>query len=203
MAAARPWGVIATVAAVAVLAVTIIGYAAFASWRGTRPWGDRLAEISGLTDYKAQKPAWLTQDHKEGPLDYAVKPSVGGDHNGAWQNCTGDVYPAPIAAENATHSLEHGAVWVTYRPGLPAEQVRQLEERVRGKDYTLMSPQENTPGPISLQAWGYQLVVDSASDERIDTFLSAARINAGPEVGAPCSRGITDTGTAPPPSAGG
>ena len=203
VAPTRSWGVIATGAAVAVVAVTIIGYAVFASWRGTRPWGERLADISGLADYKAQKPAWLTQDHKDGSLDYAVKPSAGGDHNGAWQNCMGDVYPAPIAAENATHSMEHGAVWVTYRPGLPAGQVQQLEGRVRGKDYTFMSPQDNTPGPVSLQAWGYQLTVDSASDERIDAFLSAARINAGPESGAPCTRGITSTGTTPPPPAGG
>ncbi|RSM71633.1 hypothetical protein DMB66_07240, partial [Actinoplanes sp. ATCC 53533] len=175
---------IASFTAVGVVAAVIIGYGAFASWRGTRPWDQRLSALAGVTNYQQQKPAWLTSNHKSGPLKYEVSPSVGGDHNAEWQSCTGAVYDAPIAAEHATHSMEHGAVWVTYRTGLAAEQITQLAERVRGADYTLMSPHEGLARPISLQAWGYQLAVDSADDARIDQFLAAARINAGPEQGA-------------------
>lgn len=193
----KPWGIIGAFVGVAVLAAGIIGYGAFASWQGTRPWADRLTNLSGVTDYQAQKPAWLTNKHASGPLKYPVSPSVGGDHNGAWQNCTGDVYEEPIAAEHATHSLEHGAVWITYRPGLAAEQVSRLVERVRGINYTLMSPQPSQPTNVSLQAWGYQLGVDSADDSRIDEFLKIARVNAGLEPGAACSGGITATGTTP------
>ena len=43
----------------------------------------------------------------------------------------GDVYDAPIANEHAVHSLEHGAVWITYRPDLPADQVDKLAEQGR------------------------------------------------------------------------
>ncbi|MEV4202566.1 DUF3105 domain-containing protein [Micromonospora globbae] len=192
----RPWGVIAVVSAVSVLALSIIGYAAISTWLGSRPWEQRLTEVSGVVDYASEKPAWLTSEHESGPLTYEVTPSAGGSHNRAWQNRNGDVYDAPIAAEQATHSMEHGAVWVTYRPDLPAEQVQSLASRVRGVDYMLLSPHDNLDAPISLQAWGYRLVAMSPDDERIDEFIRAARVNAGLEQGATCAGGVTATGPA-------
>lgn len=193
----RPWGMIGAATTAAVVAGGIIGYGAYASWRGNRPWNDRLAAMAGVTDYAGQKPVWLTQNHKGGDLSYPVTPSVGGDHNSEWQSCTGNVYDAPIAAEHATHSLEHGAVWITYKPGLDAAQVQRLARRVTGQDYTLMSPHDGLPSNVTVQAWGYQLAVDTADDDRIDTFITAARIKAGPEQGATCSGGNSTTGTEP------
>jgi len=193
----RPWGAIGLWTGVGLVAALIVGYTAFAAWRGSRPWNDRLTSLAGVTDYASTKPPWLTNNHKSGPLTYEVQPSVGGDHNGTWQNCSGDIYDAPIAAEHATHSMEHGAVWVTHRPDLPADQVAVLSRHVRGVDFMLMSPQENLDAPISLQAWGYRLTVEDADDQRIPDFIGAARVNAGPEQGAACSGGITATGTTP------
>jgi hypothetical protein len=196
-AATRPWGMIATFTAVGVVAAVIIGYAAVTTWRGSRPWTDRMADIAGVTNYRDQDPASLGRNHKTGALTYKVTPPVGGDHNPSWQNCTGDIYQAPIAKENAVHSLEHGAVWLTYRTGLPAEQVGKLAERVRGTDHTMLSPVDGLDPPISVQAWGYRLTVDSAADGRINDFIKAARVNAAPEPGAACSNGVTATGTTP------
>jgi len=161
------------------------------------PWTDRAAKIQGIVNYNAQKPAWLTANHKQGKLIFQVNPPVGGDHNPKWQNCMGDIYNAPIANEHAVHSLEHGAVWITYDSKLPSDQVAKLAERVKGLEYTLMSPVDNLGSPISLQAWGYQLKVDNASDSRIDAFLRALRKNAAQEQGAACSGGINVTGTEP------
>ncbi len=183
--AGRPWGVIALFGAVGVLAVAIIGYAGFAAWQGSRPWDDQLTGLDEVVDYRSQNPAWLTANHKSGSLTYQVTPPVGGDHSSAWQNCTGDVYDAPIANENAAHSLEHGAVWVTYRTGLPADQVEQLAGKVRGTEYLMMSPVDGLATPITVQGWGYRLGVQSADDSRIDGFIEAARVNAGLEQGAP------------------
>jgi hypothetical protein len=95
------------------------------------------------------------------------------------------------------HSLEHGAVWVTYRPDLPKDQVDTLASKVRGQEFMLMSPYEGLDKPISLQAWGYQLKVDSASDERVDEFIRSLRSNASIEPGIGCSGGVTATGTTP------
>jgi Protein of unknown function (DUF3105) len=54
-----------------------------------------------------------------GPVTYAQNPPVGGPHDLVWLNC--GIYTAPVRNENAVHSLEHGAVWVTYQPSLAEE----------------------------------------------------------------------------------
>jgi hypothetical protein len=215
----RAWGPIALLTAVILIAVAIIGFGAFfiikdmratsaakakqaaeaklAAEEAKTPWTERAAKIQGIVNYNAQKPAWLTANHKQGPLTFAVNPPVGGDHNPVWQNCMGDIYKAPIANEHAVHSLEHGAVWITYDSKLPQAQVDKLAERIKGLEYTFMSPIDNLGSPISLQAWGYQLKVDNADDSRIDAFIRALRKNATQEQGAVCSGGITVTGTTP------
>jgi len=109
----------------------------------------------------------------------------------------GDVYTAQIPKEQATHAMEHGAVWIAYRPDLPADQVAELASKVRDVEFMLMSPYPGLDQPISVQTWGYQLKVEKASDGRIDDFISALRKNSSQEPTAGCSGGITDPGTVP------
>lgn len=132
---------------------------------------------------------------------YTYEPPIGGRHDSVWATCTGMVYPIAIRTENAVHSLEHGAVWVTYNPDdLDADQISELEQRVDGLNYMLMSPFPGLDQPISLQSWGHQLKVSDVDDPRIDQFITATRQNtqAGvydenatatgyPEPGATCA----------------
>ncbi|SCG37081.1 Protein of unknown function [Micromonospora echinaurantiaca] len=195
----RSWGPIALFVAVGVLAASIIGYGAWAAFQGSKPWEDRAADISGIVNYRElDKELVKGSNHQAGPIKYEINPPVAGPHNASWQNCMGDVYDAPIASEHAVHSLEHGAVWITYRPDLPADQVAKLRGKVEGVEKTMLSPYEGLDKPISLQAWGYQLKVDNADDSRIDDFIKTLRVNAsieGPT--ALCNQGITATGTTP------
>lgn len=150
-------------------------------------------EIKGLIDYRTTNPAALSQNHVTSPVTYPMTPPAGGPHFGQWQNCVGDVYNAPIMDGNAVHSLEHGAVWITYRPGIAGADVRALATKVRGQPYMMMSPYPGQTSPISLQAWGYQLSVDSADDDRIDKFIRRFRETATMEPGATCAAGVTST----------
>ena len=86
--------------------------------------------------------------------------------------------------------LEHGAVWITYKPGLAADQVATLAKLVTGVDRMAMSPYPDLKTNISLQAWDYQLFVDSASDPRIQEFILALKFNpkTTPEPTATCSQ---------------
>ncbi|TQS40874.1 DUF3105 domain-containing protein [Cryptosporangium phraense] len=152
------------------------------------------ATIDGVVDYRTTRPDILTRQHVSVTPTYSVRPPVGGNHDATWQNCEGDVYANPIGDAHAVHSLEHGAVWITYRPDLPADQLESLKSKVTGREYTMLSPYPTLDQPISLQAWGYQLKVDSADDERIDQFLNKYRMTASIEPGAPCSNGTTASG---------
>ena len=69
---------------------------------------------------------WQVVTTVTGSVELPVVPPVAGEHNAAWQNCTGNVYDAPIANEHAVHSLEHGAIWITYRPDLARRAGRKL-----------------------------------------------------------------------------
>jgi hypothetical protein len=191
------WGPIAVAGVVVLIAVGIIGYGVYASVNSKAgdPWEQRAAAIEGIVNYREQKNAAIdARNHKDGALTYVTNPPVGGDHNAQWQNCMGDVYAEPIANEHAVHSLEHGAVWVTYKQGLAQDQVDKLKAKVEGKDYMFMSPIAGLDKNISLQVWGYQLKVDNADDARIDEFIKALRSNASMEPGAACSGGNTTTG---------
>jgi hypothetical protein len=202
--APRPWGLIALGVAVVVAAAGIITYAALQAQGAGKPFGERPAQqVEGVVNFRKSDPGMLKQEHRGGKQTYKTSPPVGGTHNAAWQNCMGDVYPAQIPNEHAVHSMEHGAVWLTYRPDLPKAQVDALAAKVQGNDFILMSPYPGLDKPVSLQAWGFQLKLDSATDSRVEKFIQGFSQAASVENGATCGQGLTTTGTEPAPMAAG
>ncbi|GAB2886752.1 DUF3105 domain-containing protein [Streptomyces mayteni] len=146
------------------------------------------ADIEGVQTWEE-----LSRNHVEGQVDYDMNPPAGGDHAQAWMNCDADVYEAEIANENAVHSLEHGAVWVTYNDAAAEEDIATLGDRVSSTTYTLMSPKADQESPIVLTAWGNQLAVDTADDPRVETFLNTFVQGAQtPEPGAACTGGLAE-----------
>jgi hypothetical protein len=141
----------------------------------------------------------LDRNHVAGVVSYPQRdntPPDSGNHNPLPQSCM--VYSAQIPDEHAVHSLEHGAVWVTYDPAkLSQAQVALLAAKVEGNPYRLMSPYPGLKSAVSLQAWGKQLFLSNPSDSRLDKFLN--RFTNGPqtpEPGSACT-GNTSTGTTP------
>lgn len=131
-------------------------------------------------------------DHRNGSLVYAETPPAGGAHNATWQNC--GVYDQPLYNEYAVHSLEHGAVWITYRTGLETAQLDALKKLVDGRTYTILSPYGQMDTPIAISAWGAQLKVEKADDPRLQAFLDKYEQGAtAPERGASCSGGYSGT----------
>lgn len=127
--------------------------------------------------------------HVEGPVGYTQTPPVGGPHNPAWQNC--GIYDRAVQSEYAVHSLEHGAVWITYDPNLPADQLAALRTAARGQRLVLLSPFAGLPTPVTASAWGAQLQLQNAVDPRLAQFIAQYQNGPfAPERGAACSGGI-------------
>lgn len=128
----------------------------------------------------------------EEPVEYTETPPVGGTHDSTWQNC--GYYSQAIYNWHGVHSLEHGAVWITYRPDLPQDQVDDLKKIAEEKSYILVSPYPDLPAPVVASAWNNQLQLDSAIDSRLDQFVRYFRQGPQtPEPGAACSGGTSKT----------
>lgn len=137
----------------------------------------------------------VKQGHVTTAVTYAQTPPAGGEHAPVWLNC--GTYVKPVPNENAVHAMEHGAVWVTYRPDLPAAQVEQLRTAIPDT-YTVLSPYPGIKTPVVASAWGKQLALTGPDDPRLAAFVRAYRQGPQtPEQGAACTGGTDGSGPAP------
>jgi hypothetical protein len=204
-----PWGMIATVTAVVLFAAAVIvvvivthkssnnnntaggGCTNSANANYCRPELAAAKQIAGVVYKKEPNHTHIFS----GTVHYNTTPPTGGNHSPYWADCNGTVYSQPIANENAVHPLEHGAVWISYRQGLPADEVATLAKDVTGQQYVFMSPYPDLKTKVSLQAWGYQLFVTSVTDKRIPQFIATLSHNQDttPEYGASCDQATFKT----------
>ncbi|MGW1258897.1 DUF3105 domain-containing protein [Streptomyces sp. NPDC002513] len=158
--------------------------------KGETKKGDTGHFVTGADGVRTWK-GTLGRTHTTTPVAYPMEPPVGGNHNPVWQNCNGDVYTKPVNNMNAVHSLEHGAVWVTYNSKAAKSDVDALAAKVKKTPYTLMSPVEDQKDPIMLSAWAHQRTVKSANDPAVDAFFAAfVQGSQTPEPGAACTGGL-------------
>ncbi|MCW2621884.1 MAG: hypothetical protein JWL64_1486 [Frankiales bacterium] len=135
-------------------------------------------------------PSDPSHEHATGALRYDQAPPVGGRHNPRWLRCA--VYDEMPPLEVTTHSLEHGAVWLAYRPGTSAVDVAALvalrEASQTSREWGLVAPYDNLRAPVVAVTWGASLAVDSAQDPRLRAFMDAyAGGGQGGERGVPCA----------------
>jgi Protein of unknown function (DUF3105) len=129
-----------------------------------------------------------TNDTVEGPIDYERHPPTNGDHDPLWQNC--GFYEEPIEDRHAVHSLDHGVVWITYRPNLPERQIESL--RPYGQEnYVILSPYPGQSAPVTATSWRVQLELSGADDSRLRRFVDQFRISElAPLSGNRCTLGV-------------
>lgn len=162
------------------LSVIIVGVIVVISARNR---GIQTADIEGVETFPVASATHVTTH-----VNYPQTPPVGGPHNPTWQDC--GVYTEPLVNEFAVHSLEHGAVWITYQPDLPADQVQTLQDIARGGTHRLLSPYPGIDSPVIVTAWGLQLRLPDANDSRLMDFVRKYENGPQtPEPGAPCSGG--------------
>lgn len=167
---------------------------AFIAGFGALVWIDsgqrqQTGPVEGVEEFEV---ASGVNNHTPDPVDYEQDPPAGGEHNPVWQNAA--FYEEPIRNENAVHTLEHGAVWITYSPDLPQDQIATIQEIVEGQDCLLASPYPGLDSPVVASAWGAQVRLEGADDPNLERFINSYRKGPqSPEPGATCSGGTSDT----------
>lgn len=95
----------------------------------------------------------------EGSKQYGgQEPPTSGDHGSSvpWQQ-----YNQEIPDSNVIHNMEHGGVYVSYRPDLPADQIAQLKalffkpysSELFAPNKVILAPRAANDAPIILSSW--------------------------------------------------
>jgi hypothetical protein len=188
MARNRRIAIISSIAAVAAIIALVVASVVLTPQRAQYSEGGDGTEVTGVETFEN------AAGHVETQVTYPQTPPAGGEHHPRWLNC--GVYTEPVPNENAVHSMEHGAIWVTYDPSMSDEDLTALKAKLPST-YVVLSPFEDIPSPIVLSGWNVQLEVDSPDDERIAEFMEEYWQSQNvPEPGAACIGGVDAPGKA-------
>jgi hypothetical protein len=159
-------------AIIAVGVLVLVALLGYQYYRASQPprGGDPHNDIPALKATKYYD--FAGGDHRDGAIKYAQVPPAGGPHNPTWLEC--GAYAEPVPNQNAVHDLEHGTVWITYRPGLDQTDVTSLETRLKGlkSGKWMLSPYPGLPAPVVVTVWNAQLDLTGADDPRLPKFLA-------------------------------
>lgn len=138
---------------------------------------------------KVSKPVAGTQDYdivsrEHVPVgtavsDYISNPPTSGQH---WPNSSAKgIFDKSLPDEQLVHDLEHGYIWISYKPDAPDDVKNKLKEIVQKDDWKIvLEPREKDDQIIALAAWGRVLNLDNLDEKKIKDFISTYR-NRGPE----------------------
>lgn len=163
--------------ALAALLLLGVGYGVY-NWLTTRDENRRPENVIAYN--------YTGGEHSNDAVTYTESPPVGGTHNPAWQTC--QFYDGKIANENAVHSLEHGAVWVTYRPDISEADKDRLRNWAGDRSYLMVSEYDDQESPFVFTAWNNQLELSSLDDKQAVQFMNYfIQGPQTPERGASCT----------------
>jgi len=114
-------------------------------------------------------------------FDYNSNPPTSGPHHA--NPAEWGVYAEEMNDQILIHNLEHGGIWISYRPGVASSTVERLESfhHEFGRKI-IVAPRQANDADIALAAWNHldKFSVSEFSEERVRAFIRAYR-NKGPE----------------------
>ncbi len=122
-------------------------------------------------------------------VTYNSNPPTSGPHYD--QTARSGFRTEEISDGHIIHNLEHGDIWISYRPGVSEEVKDQL--RQFGSAKVIITPRSDNETDIALAAWGrldvFDLEDDLVPEQRIEDFIKRY-IGRGPERVPGASGGI-------------
>lgn len=97
--------------------------------------------------------------HTDDPVKYASNPPTSGPHAFDWAADGTYAGVEPPRTEQLVHAQEHGRIVIQYRPGLPQEQIDQLERLFaeRPAKVILVENRTGMPCDVAVAAWAHVL----------------------------------------------
>lgn len=158
----------------------LLGVVAVAGWFGIQA----ITPEPLSTDYSKampyEKPSHIVEGTK---VSYGSNHPTSGNH---WPDPLRDgVYDTEKPDEALVHSLEHGRVWVSYKPEIGTKALQALKDTLKGRFGVILTPRSANERDIALAAWtrldSFNLLNDGTFDKnRILDFISRY-LNKGPE----------------------
>lgn len=135
------------------------------------------APVEGTIDYDIVGRNHITQGTPGS--GYNSDPPSSGPH---WPApAKNGVYDSPLPDEQLIHNMEHGHVWIAYKPDAPDDVKNKLKEIVQKDDWkVVLAPRDKNQTMIALAAWGRVLVMDQFDEGKVKDFIRTYR-NRGPE----------------------
>ncbi len=111
--------------------------------------------------------------------EYNSNPPTSGSHyakEAAW-----GVYQNELPDEQLIHNLEHGGIWISYKPDIDQEIKTELESiGNRYKKSVIVAPRVKNDSMIALASWGRLEKLDTFDEVEIINFIDANK-NKSPE----------------------
>ena len=133
--------------------------------------------VEGTVEYKIESRNHVAEG--TAVTTYNSNPPNSGDH---WPApAKGGTYDSSLPDEQLVHNLEHGYIWISYRPDV-AQDVKDALKKIVGDDNwkMVLEPRDKDDGMIALAAWGRVLKLDTPDYDKVKDFIRTYR-NRGPE----------------------
>lgn len=164
----------------AVLAIVAWFVMSSAGW--SRKSADFKSREAGITEVAGTFFKSQGQDHIQLGFKhpaYSSSPPTSGWHLAI--PAKSGIYGEEQIDEQIVHNLEHGHIWISYRPDLDPAVVKKLVAIAKGVGSKMVvSPRKENDIPIALAAWEYLLKLDSFDEAQILGFIKA-HLGKGPE----------------------
>ena len=111
---------------------------------------------------------------------YSTNPPTSGPHYGDGVAGAG-IHQEEVADELLVHSLEHGAVIISYKSSLASEDIEEIKKafnQAEGKK--ILVPRKNLEVVVALTSWGRLLKLETIDQGKIKAFIEA-NSDQGPE----------------------
>lgn len=132
----------------------------------------KMGEVLGIQGAQHIQPG---TEHES----YNSNPPSSGPHYG--QTAEWGVYGEQLPDEQLIHNLEHGGIWISYKPDLDKGSKEKLINLAKGyKSKVVLEPRKENDSNIALVSWGRVFKLESFDEQQIKDFIEFYK-NKGPE----------------------